>query len=68
MPGPVGGGRATSGSQGLTWAFEGAGELLLAAVVLAALAIALWWHARPCSTCGEFRAQCRCRPPEYPPL
>lgn len=49
----------------LEWASEMAPYKFFVGVLLAVLVVWHWWHVRPCDTCGEFRQQCRCKPPEY---
>ena len=38
---------------------------LFACVFLAVTVVWMWKHYRPCDTCGEYAAQCRCKARAY---
>jgi len=34
-------------------------------IFIAVNVVWLWWHYRPCETCGEYRSGCRCKARSY---
>ena len=38
---------------------------VFACIFIGVMTVWLWWHYRPCETCGEYRFGCRCKGRDY---